>query len=338
MKAEKGRLTRMNDSTSELKLKVAPLLGFPGLHLTGSTITRNLFDAKLQSRTLLAIYEKFRPDILFTLMDLSAEAHALGLPVQYTDMESPCVKEHPVKDETALKHIDTARAFSHERLRVFADTVALTRKALPDVPLSAYIAGPFTLAGLMMSANDIAMNTILAKDFVKKTLDITLETAVFYARRLFDAGADLVTVLEPTAVILSPEMFWEFSGEYVQRLCSSVKGTMVLHICGNTTHLIPGMVQTGCRGLSLDADVCLPDIADAVPPEVDIIGNINPVAVMVDMEPEQVRTATHDLIASMAAYPNFILSTGCDLPPETPHANIEAFMVAGRDYAGMSAR
>lgn len=35
-------------------------------------------------------------------------------------------------------------------------------------------------------------------------------------------------------------------------------------------------------------------------------------------------------IEAMRAYPNFVLSTGCDLPPETPLANIQAFMEAGR--------
>jgi len=39
-----------------------------------------------------------------------------------------------------------------------------------------------------------------------------------------------------------------------------------------------------------------------------------------------------ELMDAMKPYPNFILSTGCDLPQEIPVDNIEAFMKAGREY------
>ena len=35
-------------------------------------------------------------------------------------------------------------------------------------------------------------------------------------------------------------------------------------------------------------------------------------------------------LREMEPYPNFVLSTGCDLPQETPRENIQAFMDAGR--------
>jgi len=44
-----------------------------------------------------------------------------------------------------------------------------------------------------------------------------------------------------------------------------------------------------------------------------------------------VRQSVCDLLVRMAPYPNFILSTGCDLPQETPLSNIAAFMQAGRE-------
>jgi uroporphyrinogen decarboxylase len=43
-----------------------------------------------------------------------------------------------------------------------------------------------------------------------------------------------------------------------------------------------------------------------------------------------------DLLGKMSPYPNFVLSTGCDLPQETPLANIRAFVEAGRAWRGKS--
>jgi len=61
-----------------------------------------------------------------------------------------------------------------------------------------------------------------------------------------------------------------------------------------------------------------------------LIGNVNPTAVMVSESPEEIYRLTTNLIERMRPYRNFILSTGCDLPPETPLENIKAFMDAGR--------
>ncbi|MCJ7549000.1 MAG: methylcobamide--CoM methyltransferase, partial [Anaerolineae bacterium] len=69
---------------------------------------------------------------------------------------------------------------------------------------------------------------------------------------------------------------------------------------------------------------------EAMPEDVVLVGNVDPVSVIVQSSPEQVASATRGLLDAMVPYPNFILSTGCDLPPETPLANIEAFMHAGR--------
>ena len=41
---------------------------------------------------------------------------------------------------------------------------------------------------------------------------------------------------------------------------------------------------------------------------------------------------TTELMKQMEFYPNFVLSTGCDMPQETPLENIHAFMRAGRRY------
>ena len=105
---------------------------------------------------------------------------------------------------------------------------------------------------------------------------------------------------------------------------------MILHICGDTSHLVKNMCATGAQGLSLDSPVDLARAAREVDPDVVLIGNIDPVGVMVQETPEGVRRAVRALLDSMEPYENFILSTGCDLPYETPFENIDAFMKEGR--------
>jgi uroporphyrinogen decarboxylase len=53
---------------------------------------------------------------------------------------------------------------------------------------------------------------------------------------------------------------------------------------------------------------------------------------MVNASADEAQTSVRTLLHALAPYPNFILSTGCDLPPETPLENIEAFMAAGKEW------
>ena len=47
---------------------------------------------------------------------------------------------------------------------------------------------------------------------------------------------------------------------------------------------------------------------------------------------EDVQREVIEIMENMKEYPNFILSTGCDVPPETPIENLKAFLQAAREY------
>jgi uroporphyrinogen decarboxylase len=94
----------------------------------------------------------------------------------------------------------------------------------------------------MMGADDVVMATIDDPS--------GLHAIQEYVQLLIAAGADLVVVLEPTAVMLSPEQFAAFSGVYVRHLTGSFRFSgvdFVYHTCGNTMHLVDRMVRAGFR-------------------------------------------------------------------------------------------
>ncbi len=310
---------------------VAPLMGFPGTALTHSTIWRNEFNSKLQYRTLKSLVDRFEPDVIFFMMDLAVEAGAIGIPVIFPANGSPSVAAHLVKHVEDLEQFKAVELLYDGRVRTYLDIMRLMDVNF-DIPKGAYVIGPFTLAGLMMGATEIALATIDNPDLVHAAAEFATQVIIRYAQALVDAGADLICILEPTATFISPRAFRKFSGAYVRRIIEKVNAIPVLHICGNTTHLIQAMAETGAQGLSLDAAVDLPAAAAKVPEDVVLVGNVDPVRVMVNASGEEVQTSVRTLLDAMAPYPNFILSTGCDLPPETPLENIEAFMAAGKEW------
>ncbi len=313
---------RLIDIVRESPRRLAvPLAGYPGVQLTRSSVKQNMFNAELQVRSLYKLAEATAADAMFTMMDLSVEAGALGLPVRFPLDETATVEWHPVKTVADLDQYKVVDVLYDGRVWVFLETVRLLSKEL-KVPVGSFVIGPFTLAGLMMGASDIALATVDTPDVVLAAVNFCEHVVIEYAKALQAAGAEIVCILDPTAVILSPGAYWEFAGRSVESVVRHLATRTVLHICGNTHHLVGGMCETGVQGLSLDSVVDLPRIAREIPGDVVLIGNVDPVGTMLQGTPEKVRHDTLALLDAMAEHENFILSTGCDLPAETPVANI----------------
>jgi len=310
---------------------VAPLMGFPGIQLNGTSLKQNMFNWGTQFSTLFALERRFRPDAMFFFMDLSVEASALGLQVRFPLLESPTVEGHPIRNIEDLERFPVADVLSDGRVAVYIETMRLMSRYL-DVLKCGYVIGPFTLAGLLMGASEASMATVMTPELLHQVLGFAAGVISRYARALDRAGADLIAILEPTASFLSPKAFREFSGRYVSEIISSMQAIPVLHICGQTTKLLDGMVETGVQGLSLGNLVDFPEVAKRIPQDVMLIGNLDPVRVLKDMTPNGVFRVTHDLLDAMEPYENFILSTGCDLPADVPLENIHAMMDAGRGH------
>jgi len=194
-----------------------------------------------------------------------------------------------------------------------------------------YVIGPFTMAGELMGANEIAMQAMLNPELVSELVNFSLEVISEYTNALFNAGADAIAVLEPLAVILSPKKYKEFSLYPFKKLVSNLNNKpLILHICGNTNHLIKSMLDSGAVGLSLDSVINFEELKKIIPQEITLMGNLNPVKIFLQSTPDQVAEATKSLKESMKDTKNFILSSGCDIPINTPLKNIAAFMKAAR--------
>jgi uroporphyrinogen decarboxylase len=73
------------------------------------------------------------------------------------------------------------------------------------------------------------------------------------------------------------------------------------------------------------------DIAAAlakVPADVVLCGNLDPSGVFVQLPPAEISSRVRALLATTSARRNFVLSSGCDVPPNTPLANLDAFYAA----------
>jgi uroporphyrinogen decarboxylase len=324
-------------AASVRKRIVAPLMGFPGVRLIGSTVKIAQQNCREHFKAIKKLNDQFAPDIVFPLMDLSVEANALGFYTVFPINETPTVPQSAFEIQQLKNLTDIDIAFD-ARIMGYVETVRLMSLHLPDhVIKGAFITGPFTLAALMMGAGNAAMAVLENSRDLHVLCDFTTNVILKYVRLLIAAGSELICVLEPSAVFLGPEQFEEFSVAYLKRIireCDKNAISTIYHICGNTNHLIGEMVKSGITGISLDSPetgVHLENVVNVVPRDIIVLGNISPTQVMLFGKSEDVRREVFKLLEATKKHDNFVLSTGCDLPLETSEENINAFMLSARE-------
>jgi len=310
-------------------VRIAPLMGLPGIRLSGSTVKQNLENAEAQCNSLRALYNLFRPDVLFTMMDLSVEAEACGVELNKPENRSFSVKQHPVGNASDLAGLRIPDPGADGRMPVVLHVVEQLSRDL-DCLTAAYISGPFTLASLLAGAGKALRGVIRDPQFIRELLEYSTEVIVRYALALQENGADCVCILEPTAGVLSPDQFEVNSAAYLKRIIASLEVPVILHICGDTSVLLPKMVETGCSALSLDSQVDLARVLEETEQQIQIIGNIDPVSIVAYGSRQDIEQALLEAVALAKAHPNLTISTGCDLPLDTNMDNLETFFVQSR--------
>lgn len=166
--------------------------------------------------------------------------------------------------------------------------------------------------------------------FVRDLFAFVLELELRFAREQVAAGAGLIGVGDAAASLIGPDLYREFVWPYEQKLIAGIRALGVparLHICGNTRAHLAGMGRLGCAIVDLDYPVPVAEARAQMGPAQVLIGNINPVSGLRDSHPAAITAAI--AACHREAGPRFIVGAGCEVPPDTPAANLLAL----GDYA-----
>ncbi len=324
----------MQDCINAPTKKAMPILSFPGIQLTGHTVDEMVRSGHLQAVCMEAIARKFNTAAAFSLMDLSVEAEAFGSPIHYSGDEVPTVTAALIHDEEeaeALQIPDVGAGRTGECVSGIREVSSL----ITDRPVLAGIIGPYSLAGRLLDMTEIMILCYEEPEMVETVLEKATEFLVKYAQAFKDAGANGIAIAEPAAGLLSPGLIEVFSTPYVKRICEAVEDDsfMVLyHNCGNVIPLLENIKEIGAGGYSFGNAVDLEEALKVIPEDNIVIGNIDPAGIIRNGTPEQIRKETLSLMERCCKYPNFVIASGCDIPPMTPLKNIEAFFQAVEEF------
>ncbi len=290
-------------------------------------------DAKLMCELGAAQATVFGFEAVRSSFCLTAEAEALGCKVDPGKKDrTPMLKAHPFKFDPMGGEYDEPNLMAPEdflktgRPAVILEATKLMKEKYgKEYAVIAGNTGPFTLAGHLVSTENLVFGIMMDPDKVKEWVDAVNPIIKSYCQALSDAGADIIQMSEPSAStdLLSPDMFTEYAGSYVKASLAATKGAdTVLHICGDTKPILGHMIETGVTGLSIEEKVDSAEAVKIVNGRAALVGNVGVVAPLLQGTPEDCAAAGKRIAAAGFN----VISPGCGLSALIPGANLKALV------------
>jgi uroporphyrinogen decarboxylase len=309
---------------------ILPIITYPGLQLIGKKVIDVITSAENQFNCINAIASKYPTAAFHTIMDLSVEAEAFGCQIRFSDNEAPEVQGQLVFDTETINKLAVPDVGAG-RTPVYLGSCKMAVRQITDRPILGGSIGPCSLAGRLMSPKDMMVAMFREPKIVHALLEKCSRFIIDYIQSFKLAGANGVIIAEPTAGLLSPAKCDEFSSCYVKKIVEATQDEnfiVILHNCGDTLKLVKSMLSTGAKGLHFGNKVDMTTIMPQIPDSCVAFGNIDPVSIFKNGTEADIKKAVTNLLGNMKPFPNFVLSSGCDVPPGTPLKNVDAFFEA----------
>lgn len=272
-------------------------------------------------------------DAVFALMDAGVETEAAGSQLSYRTDIYPCVAKYVLDDIGNFDELVVPDPNRSGRMPELLKAATILRnELLEEVLVVGCVLGPMTLAmqllgpekGLFLAADEPAL--------FGSVLDFATDVAIAFGLAQIAAGVHTPMVFDPSAsqAVVPPQFFREFLLPRLTRIFSALKagGSAVnwLHIAGPVDAILPYYPEAGVELANFD--YCIEPLrACRLLPGVCLNGNIKSVS-FVEASPQEIAAEAAGLLALLGPGRGFILSSGCEIPPEARPELVAAMVQA----------
>lgn len=312
-----------------------PIMTHPGIELIGRSVREAVTDGRVHYESIKALADKYPTAGATVIMDLTVEAECFGADIVYEDNAVPAVVGHILNDADDIRRLEVP-PLQTGRIKEYLKANLLAARNITDRPVFGGCIGPFSLAGRLYDMSEIMVLIYQDPEVAGILLDKCTDFILKYCMALKATGVAGVVMAEPAAGLMSDADCERFSSVYVKRIVDAVQDdffSIVLHNCGNTGQCTNAMTVTGAAIYHFGNKIDMVEAIKGVPASALAMGNLDPVQKFKDATPDEMYRYTTELLEATRDYPNFVLSSGCDTPPMTPLANIDAFFDALKNFS-----
>jgi MtaA/CmuA family methyltransferase len=288
-------------------------------------------EPEVKCHAMILCAKDFRIDWVTVMSDPWAEASAFGIEVEYPEDSLPVdVGNHVADAESASKLVrynplDNIRCINRlKEISIFRDQ--------PDNEyfIVGWVEGPVAEYVDLRGATSASLDFLLEQDYVDKAMDIIVESAMDFITLQVEAGAHCIGIGDAFCSQIGPELYNRFAFERQKKLVGHIHslGRLAkLHICGNTSAILPQMIATGADIIDIDHLVpSLKEYHGLLSGHQVLSGKADPVSVIKDGRKDEIEKAVMKDFTDAGG--RCIVSAGCEITPETTVENMRAFSLA----------
>lgn len=307
--------------------------------LVGATIREFLQDPQVFAKAQIAAYERYKPDIMIMMWDLSIDIEAMGNELRYPEDSMSVVTKEFLDDKGKLGSLQVPDPHKDGRLPGYLEACAETKKVVKEAPVSGVIAGPWTIAMGLRGATNILRDSIKDPDFIHELMEITSQATIKFTEALSEIGVGVGYSEAPASCdLISPKMYQDFVFPYHKKIVDHFKSQKIgvgLHVCGNVNPILEDIVKTGVSNISVDSGTDLAKAADAARGKAVLIGNVATEMFLTESKAEMKR-AIKECIEKATNDSGYLLAPGCEVPMIAPPEKIDWFMQLAEEVGSYS--
>jgi uroporphyrinogen decarboxylase len=301
--------------------------------LAGVPLGEYVRNGEVLARCQLQALARYGYDAVFALMDTSVETEALGSRLVCRADSYPYVEHFALADAGELDRLAVPNPERCGRMpELLKATRLLSREVGDKVLIVGCVLGPMTLATQLMGAENALFCAADEPDQFGRVLDFAAEVVVSFGLAQLAAGAHLPIVFDPAAspAVIPPQFFREFELPRLKRLFTAFKSAGAhanwLHIAGPAETIYPYYPEAGVEIANLD--YCVDPIrARQILPGTCLDGNLKPLS-FVEASANDIAAESARLLEMFSPCGGFILSSGCEIPPESKPGNVAAMVAS----------
>jgi MtaA/CmuA family methyltransferase len=283
-------------------------------------------DYRVMVEANLRCAEYFGFDQMSVISDPFRETQGFGAEIIYVADGVPRCPHPPLENSKELSSLLRPEPLKSVRMLDRVNAVrAFKEQVGGEYSIMGWVEGPAAEAADLRGVTNYLIDLLDDELFAAELMDLCLEVGIEFGKAQIEAGADTIGIGDAIASQVSPETYQKLIQPREKILVQSLKsmGAIVrLHICGDITHLLPGISELGIDILDVDYLVDMSMVRKILGGDVVLAGNIDPAGGVLMGNAESIRRTISDTYKQVGN--PYMVTAGCEIPPGTPEENLLA--------------
>lgn len=283
-------------------------------------------DYRVMMEANLRCAEDFGFDQVSAISDPFRETQGFGAGIVYVTDGVPRCPHPPLEHSKDLFSLKRPDPLHSERMLDRVNAVRAYKEQIGgEYSILGWVEGPAAEGADLRGVTDFLIDLLDDEAFAVELMDLCVEVGIDFGRVQVEAGADTIGIGDAIASQVSPDLYERLIQPREKKMVQALKemGAVVrLHICGNVTHLLPGISELGIDIMDVDHMVDMSAVRKALGDDVVLAGNIDPVVGIRMGTPGSIRQNIQSIYREVGN--PYMVAAGCEIPPGTPEENLKA--------------